>query len=235
MPTHVHLPPVMRCISASFCPHPWNQWKLYYPNLLPQFRWGGERYEKALLNSSNKRSNSCWNCDVPLLTSDEEYICRPLCPSTACFVRLQRRNDGFFKRKFRIPFKIEGAYVFIYLFHVLLPFVANAVTLGNIKPGVDSFCVLKRAGRIPRLCVKLCAGEYTDGFRNLSSYVSVSTRTNSEILRQVTCWKVHGRIPKFCVKLRAGKHTEEIRKFASSYVLESTRTNSEILRQVTCW
>jgi len=79
-PTHVHLPPVMRCISASLYPHLWNQWKLYYPNLLPQFRWGGERYEKALLNSSNKRSNSCWNCDVPLLTSDEEYICRPLCP-----------------------------------------------------------------------------------------------------------------------------------------------------------
>ena len=187
MPTHVHLPPVMRCISASLCPRLWNHWKLYYPNLLPQFRWGGERYEKALLNSSNKRSNSCWNCDVPLLTSDEEYICPPLCPLRVLCGCSLGTTDGFFKRKFRIPFKIEGAYVFIYRFHVLPPFVANAVTVGNIKPGVASVCVLKRTGRIPKTCIKLCAGDHTDGFRNLSSYVLLSTRTDSETYRVMCC------------------------------------------------
>lgn len=123
--------------------------------------------------------------------------------STRCFVWLQRRNDSFFKRKFRIPFKIEGAYVFIYRFHVLPPSVANAVTVGNIEPGVASICVLKRTGRIPKLCIKLCAGDYTDGFRNLS-YVLVSTRTDSESLLQVICWKACGRFPKFCTKLCRG-------------------------------
>ena len=112
--------------------------------------------------------------------------------STRCFVWLQRRNDGFFKRKFRIPFKIEEAYVFIYRFHVLPPFVANAVTVGNIKLGVASVCVLKRTGGIPKVCIKLCAGECTDGFRNLSSYVLVSSRALSESLRQVMCRKACG-------------------------------------------
>ena len=121
--------------------------------------------------------------------------------STRCFVWLQRTNDGFFKRKFRIPFKIEGAYVFIYRFHVLPPFVAIAVTVGNIKPGVASVCVLKSTGRIPKLCIKSCAGECMDGYRNLSTYVLVSTRTDSEILRQVMCRKACGWVPKLCTKL----------------------------------
>ena len=103
--------------------------------------------------------------------------------STRCFVWLQRSDDGFFKRKFRIPFKIEGAYVFIYRFHVLPPFVAIAVTVGNIETGVASVCELKRTASIPKPCIELCAGKHTDGFRNLSSYVLVSTRADSETYR----------------------------------------------------
>jgi hypothetical protein len=115
--------------------------------------------------------------------------------STRCFVWLHRRNDGFFKRKFRIPFKIEGAYVFIYRFHVLPPFVANAVTVGNIKPGVASICVLKRTGWIPKLCVKFCAGKHAGGFRNFApSFVLESMRASSEILHPVM-QKVKIKIP----------------------------------------
>ena len=56
-----------------------------------------------------------------------------------------------------------------------------------------------------------------DGFRNLSSYVLLSTRTDSETLCQVMCLKARGRIPKIFFKLFAGNHAGGFRTFAPSY------------------
>jgi hypothetical protein len=159
MPTHVHLPTgnaVYQCISLSA---PMEPLKALLPQPPAPIQMGRRALWKDSIEFLEQKSDSYQNCDVPLLTSDEDYICSPLYPLGVlydCDVGMTAFSNGNPGYHLKLRGLIFLFIAFMYsLLSLLMPWqqaISNQVS--------SAFVCWKARGRISKLCTYLCAGKH---------------------------------------------------------------------------